>query len=507
VDLHFIQRLLGSGTAGDVESAVSSEADSLNRLGETARAGAAWISAASALQMALGLGSQILLARWLVPREFGLFALAISSAFVLTALAGAGIRTTVAQQNRKDLADIAPSALRLALAASISAAILLTAIAPLLASAFGEPSLTQLIFVLAVGLPIKAYADVAIPVLRVRFRFGTLAVASTIAAVAQYGASLSLAFSGFGAMALAVGGLVGVTTLSSVLLLSGSLGNWRRTPNSPSIKQTAALAAWPFAGEFAIHTTIRIDYLVLGLFAPTAVVGSYYFAFQLVARTAALLTAVSDAVLFPILSQIKGEPDRQIRGLFRAVSGFVGVAALGSALVVAAIPSFEQLVWQGKWIHAVFAIGILASVVPIQVAVTAPEQLLKARGQFRIWTGLLLLRSATVAAAITVTSAIWNPEASVAGITGVIVAAIVVGVAIEVAVLSRTLGFRVQRFWQVTLSICTPLVAIGWFGRWLAEVIDLGPTRSLLLASSVVLAACLALLAAAQRLGIGTTER
>lgn len=445
-------------------------------------------------QAAIAILAQILLALWLDAVDFGVFAFFLSTTFVFEIAAVAGVRTALTRQPRSAVDRLAPAAFRAGLMSSIAAAVALLILSPWLAALFGEPTLVPILAVGSLALPLRTYSTVAIPVLQARLEFRTVALATAGSSVVRYGVAIGLASIGLGAMSLALGIVIGVAVLSLGLVPATIAAIGRSPEPETSAIGVLRMSRSALLGDTAASAASRIDYLVLGLFAPTAVVGVYYFAFQLVARAGELLLGVSRNVLFPVFAQIGGDASRQLRGLRTAAGALAIVGGLGAALLIAVMPVAESVLWRGRWEVAMPAVALLAMALPVQIAVAVPEQLLKARGSFVAWTLLLLARSLGVAIAAILVGVVAGDALSPTLIAAYITAAIVIGGLAEIAALSKLLSFSLGEYWLTILPLGAWFVAVGWAGRLAGDGASADHLVSMLVAGGVVaVGACLAI--------------
>jgi len=457
---------------GPVESPDVPSASTPESLQSKTRRGGIWIGSSIAIQAGVGGIAQIMLGRWLSPYDFGLFALYISSAFLFAVLASGGIRTALTQKTSTELDELLVPALKTSMLLATGTAIALSLASPVFATIFGEPELAPIIIVGSLALPLRSYAIVAIPALQARFEFRHVAVSITVGALSHYVTALILASLGWGAMSLVIGAVVGATTLSLSLLPGTASLILGATPSAKTrMTDVRRMSRWPLLGDLATESSIRVDYFVLGLFAPTAVVGGYYFAYQLVSRAGELLLGVARNVLFPVLAQIQSDSARQIRGMYRAAAALAIATGAGAALLIAAMPGVEQLIWGGKWAVAVPAMALLATALPLQIAVTTSEQLLKAKGKFKQWTTILLLRASGVAITALTVGIVAGDTITATTIAGAIALYLIVEALLEMAILSRMLSFSLSRYWKTVIPLWIWFVGIGWLGAIIASAV------------------------------------
>ncbi|MBI5158415.1 MAG: oligosaccharide flippase family protein [Acidimicrobiia bacterium] len=465
--------------------------------------GALWIGGSLGIQIAVGVVAQVILAGLLTAHDFGLVALVMSISLITVSVSGFGISTLMAQRTPAEIGSLRAPVMRAGLWASAVCTLILAAIGPVAARLLDEPDLRWLLLVNASVLTLKPYTAVATAALQARLQFGRVAWSLLVSAVAHYVVSIVLAGAGVGAMSLVIGFQVNTVVFAAMLwVLSRDLDEIRPNPTI-STREAAGLARWPLTGEVAGEAVGRIDFLMLGIFVPTRVVGIYYFAYQLVLRLNALLTGVARTVLFPALSQIvTARDERQAAGVLRAGTLLALVGGAAAAALIASMSSLEAILWSGRWEDAVPAMMLLASVAPGQAAQAAVEQLVKARGHFRRWTGIIAVRAVWSAAVALVIGFVLGDGATATGVAVAIVVFAAIETVVEVVVVGRGVGIPVGRYWAITLPIWTALVAIGWGVVWVVSGSSLGPWMATISALGMVGLLSLAVAAIAWRAGV-----
>src|SRR4051794_29186704 len=179
--------------------------------------GAAWLGAAqvaSKLTVAL---TTIVLARLLVPEQFGLVALSLVLIVYADAVADAGVAQALIYLPRSRGSE------RAALLCSVLAGLGLVALgvagAPLIASFFGRADMTPLVQLLACSLLASALAAVPEALLRRDLLFHRISAATVLQTVASGAVSIGLAFAGGGAWSLVWGTVIGKATYALMLWL------------------------------------------------------------------------------------------------------------------------------------------------------------------------------------------------------------------------------------------------------------------------------------------------
>ncbi len=172
------------------------------------------------------------LVRALGPHEFGVFSLALSVSSIAIVLADFGIATAVSmftareRENPAELRRVTDAALRLKVIGSAVIAVALVLLAPVIASAYGEPGLTWPLRAVAASLFLESqlmlYTSVFGALLRVAVNTRVIFWESLVEATA----SISLVVLGLGAAGALLGRAVGyaVGLGLAMLLLSRAIG-------------------------------------------------------------------------------------------------------------------------------------------------------------------------------------------------------------------------------------------------------------------------------------------
>jgi PST family polysaccharide transporter len=447
-----------------------------------------WTGASIGIQGVVGLAAQVVLARFLTARDFGIFALVVAFSFLLGSLGNFGVRTMMSQRTAEQIDAELIAVYRMGLVAAVLSGIALAALGPVAAALMGESELGLLLPLSATTFVLRPYVAVGLPILQSRLRFREAALVLTGSTTMHYATAIALATAGFGAVSLVVGTQMLVLAQSGLLWWATGTGPIAaaRGPSSERLRDVARRARWPLLGEVATDASGRIDYLVLGFFVPTAVLGRYYFAFQLVARLHLLLVGVARNVLFPALSQLPDSRARQFAGVRRAGVLLVFAGSAAAAALIASIRSIEQLFWGGEWALAVGAMMYLASVAPLQAFGSVVEQLLKARGRFKRWTAVLFVRAVGIALVALAVGIVLGPDATASAIGLAVAAFLGVSALTETWIMARWLDFRITGLLRTVIPVWVVLVGWGWAVAAATSGLDLTAIASVLIEGLLV---------------------
>ncbi|MBS0180910.1 MAG: lipopolysaccharide biosynthesis protein [Nitrospira sp.] len=273
----------------------------------TLRAGVAQVSARGA-NFLLRLGSLMVLARLLDPKDFGLVGMVTAVTGVFSLFKDAGLsmatvqRTTISHEEVSNL-------FWLNMAVGVLLGCLSLAIAPILVSFYQEPRLFFVTAALGAGFLFNAAGVQHSALLQRQMRFVTLSVIETVALLTSIAVGLGMALSGFGYWAL-VGMSVTLPVASTICLWS--LCTW--VPGMPNrrtkIGSMVRFGSIATLNGLVVYVAYNMEKVLLGRFWGAEALGIYGRAYQLVSIPTESLNSATGGVLFAALSRLQHDPDR-----------------------------------------------------------------------------------------------------------------------------------------------------------------------------------------------------
>ncbi|MDR3450294.1 MAG: oligosaccharide flippase family protein [Alphaproteobacteria bacterium] len=353
----------------------------VDSIGKKSASGIMWTTALNIGGRALSnLISQLVLARVLLPEDFGVVGLAYTISGFFSVLTGFGIEQ-VFQQRRPRMHMWATQAFALSLGLATTVAVAMAVYAPIGARLYHNPEVTKLVWVVALSLPLSALGTVPTAQLKSLLRFKFLAVYSSIELIASQTLTVALALYGMGALSF-------VLPLPLAALIR-AIVFWRVAPMHLRPRRRArgwrrmmsrGVAAF---GVSIVNTSIgQGDYVTLGLIAPAPVVGIYYFAFKLAAQPVMLLAGNFMGVLRPALVAMSGDPTRQCNAALKT-GKLLGLLTAPLCLMQAAVAEpLLHLLFGERWNASIPLVQILSLGLSIDSVAWAAGAFLESRGQF-----------------------------------------------------------------------------------------------------------------------------
>lgn len=311
-------------------------------------AGVGWVTAAQFGRQALTLAISLLLARLLSPQEFGLVGMITVFTGFATLFGEMGLSAALIQREEVSEAHLS-SVFWLNLVVGVALTLLLSSLAPALATFYGEPRLVPLTRLIALTFSLAALSLVQLSLLRRTMNFRLLAGIELASSVGAGIVALGLAIAGWGVWSLAW-----QLVLTSVLT---ALLAWRSSPwrPQPHLERAAIGNLIGFSGNLLgfnllNYWTRNADNLLIGKFIGPDPLGLYARAYSLMLLPTTQVTNVLSRVMFPALSRVKDQPARAKRIYLQAVAAIALVTfPLMLGLFVVADP-FVAAVLGPKWL-------------------------------------------------------------------------------------------------------------------------------------------------------------
>jgi O-antigen/teichoic acid export membrane protein len=323
----------------------------------------------------------LILARLLVPEDFGLLAIAVSTIGIFLSLTDFGMIPALVQGERVEKKDY-DTAWTVGLTRASAISLLVAVGAPLIAEIFAEPRATPIIQVLALRPILDSLVSIKIADLTRNLNFRPLSIIKLGEALANSIVSILLART-LGVWALVAGVLAGSST-NLILSYIFAPHRPRISFDRSSAQSLIRFGRWIFITSLIAMAGTNILRIIISRTLGTAELGLYFLAAQLAFMPAEIASEVVGSVTFPLFSRLQSNLVQLTRA-FRA--SYVGMAALlfpVSALLIVLAPTFIQEVlgpeWEGtatilRIISLVTMIGLFGeAVVPVLKGVGRPDR-------------------------------------------------------------------------------------------------------------------------------------
>ena len=327
---------------------------------------------------ALSLVVFIVLARLLVPEDFGLVALAMVFVALAQLVVDQGLGDALIQR-REITADHVDTAFWVAVATGILLTVATILLAAPIAAAVGEPELASILQVLSITFVLSAFTSIPIALLSRELAFRLLAIRAVASIVGGGVVGIGMALAGLGAWSL-VGQQVAAAVLSVMTL-------WAATPWRPRLHVARAEFNELFSfGVRVVGSDIlgfvsrNADNLLIGVFLGPVPLGIYAVGYRILDTSQRMLINVARKVIFPAFARLQHDEARMARAYLRVTrsgSALIVPAYVGLAIVA---PELTVLLFGATWTESGPVASILFLSGPVLGAQAFSGSLLYAAG-------------------------------------------------------------------------------------------------------------------------------
>ncbi|HWY18959.1 MAG TPA: oligosaccharide flippase family protein [Solirubrobacteraceae bacterium] len=354
-----------------------------DELREAAAHGVRWATIARPVIEVIQLGSIIVLARLIVPAEFGRYAVAIIAQEVAYLIVAGGLSAALVQRKtlrREHLQSGMALGLILGL---VLTALTLVAAGLVVTPIFGTRT-ALFVRLLAPLCLVSALGTVPLATLRRRLAFGRLSVIEVLSTVARVAVCISLALAGLGGEALVLGMLAGALTMALATWVSAP-------PPAPRLHPTAAreLLEYGLPASLAAVSWVgfsNVDYAIIGARLGAFKTGLYFRSYTLAVQYQSKVGIVMGQVGFPVLARTSGAAElalmhrKMVRLLTIVMFPLLVLLAIGAPVLV-------PFMFGPRWTGAVVPTQILALGGASTLVINAAGTVLMATGRARALLG------------------------------------------------------------------------------------------------------------------------
>ncbi len=332
---------------------------------------------------AVQIATMVVLARFLVPAQFGIYAAAavvIALAQIFTDL---GIGPAVVHRDPLSR-QFLQSAFWLNAVSGVVLSLLALAIAWPMSRWYHYPQLTWVIPLAGLSFTVSL-STVGLAVLERQFRFRTIALSEFAAASLGSGSMIVIAVLHPSVFALAVGPVITAAALSVIVYV---VGDWRPSlttgADRRSLRALRGYSGFVSLFNLATYAARNSDDLFLGRYVSAASLGFYSRGYQLMLLPVQQVTAALARTLQPSYAAVRSDLGELQR---RYAWAEISAAAIGfpaTAIMCGLAPSAVPVVMGHQWDPMVSLFQILSLSIPAQVIVSVNGPLYTATGQVRL---------------------------------------------------------------------------------------------------------------------------
>lgn len=325
----------------------------------------------------------IVLARILLPEDFGVIAIVLTTFELIRVLANNGIGLTIVRATERDLAGTCATAFRLSLFVAAAMIAIQVAAGSIIAWYMGRPELAALLALLAASYVALPFTEVNYCRLLRAQQLKTIAAITAAQVLFDNVLTVALALAGWGIWAVIVPKLL-TAPLYAMLLRRAE--PWRPSFATPTLPLRPVLTfALPVLGsELLTALRFNLDKILVGAILGVYALGVYAFAFNAGLGLSLTFTAALSASLYPHFSELAHDRTGLIARFEQALKSSVLVVVLLILAQSFAAIFYVPIVFGEKWAFAAPIVAMLCASGLARPLFDASAQILRARGETHI---------------------------------------------------------------------------------------------------------------------------
>jgi teichuronic acid exporter len=333
---------------------------------------------------------QIILARLLLPSDYGIIAIVTIFIYIAGVFVQTGFHSALIQKKEIDSTDLS-SVFYLSLLIASMLYIILFFTAPLIAVYYNELQLTSIIRILSITLFFGAVSSIQNSIIARKMQFKKLFISSLIAVIISGTIGVVMAYMGYGIWALVAQQLINQILVTGILYFTVK---WRPQLLF-SLDRIKKL--FSFGSKLLIATLIDTVYneirgLIIGKMYNTQTLGYYNRGRQFPHMIVLNTNGAIQSVMFPVLSAEQNDKQRVKEIVRRSIAAstliifplMMGLAAVAEPLVIILLTE--------KWLPSVPFIQIFCASYALWPIHTANLQAINALGRSDIFLKLELVK-------------------------------------------------------------------------------------------------------------------
>lgn len=320
--------------------------------------GGAWVFAMRITNRGLGFIRTIILARLLVPEDFGLLGIAMIVVVTLEIFSQTGFQAALIQK-KENVESYLDTAWTISAVRGVLIFIILFFSAPMAASFFNLPQATLVIRIIAISSILTGLRNIGIIFFQKEFKFNKQFLFGFSSTLTDLVVSVALVFVLRNVWALVWGGLAGN---SIRLFMSYLLHPYRPRVRFEKVeaKKLFGFGRWILGSGVLLFLATQGADIFVGKMLGVTALGFYSLAFLLSNLPESEITHVISQVTFPAYSKMQDNIPR-LRESYLKVLQFTAVIAIPLACGIFILaPEFTKLFLGDKWLPMVPAMKVLA---------------------------------------------------------------------------------------------------------------------------------------------------
>lgn len=322
--------------------------------------GVRWTSIAALLKAVLQVVQVAILARLLMPEDFGLMAITLAVMAFLGIFADAGVSNAIIHfQNisREQLSSL----YWLNVSVSLALAVLLALASPWVAQWYSEPVLMHLLLLAALSMVVSSLAQQLRVNAQKELRFAQLAKVEMAAAMGGFVTAVVLAWMGAGVYALSLGALAAALVgcgLAWWILAQGWRPQWRM--HMGEIQSFLKFGGYMVGNNLANTFNAQIDILLGGRLLGAQAIGLYNVPKNLTLNVQMVINPIVTNVGLPVMAKVQHDMEQLKRVYLQTMRMTASVNFPIYVAIGLFAPEIVHFMLGGKWSDSIVLLQIFA---------------------------------------------------------------------------------------------------------------------------------------------------
>jgi O-antigen/teichoic acid export membrane protein len=333
--------------------------------------------------VAIRMGSSLILTRLLVPKDFGLMALFHSVNFVLWMLSDVGITQAVIMSKRGEEQKFLDTAFTLHVVRGFGLWAAMCALTWPLSIAFREPALLWVMPIASFATVLHGFQSPRVFLMRKQVKPLPLLKLDLVTQLSATAIGVGFAYAGYGVTSMLISWLaVGAIYTVGSYFLPGTSYRPKFGSEPESRQEIMHFGRWIFFSSCLTSVAQKGDQLLLGRLLGVTQLGTYNIALQLAELPENLTGNVINSVVYPTLSRVKNERPESFSDAFYHIRRWFDpliFVALGG--LVGMSHWLIDLLYDERYAPAAAALQVLAVRTGIQVLAILCESCFTAHGE------------------------------------------------------------------------------------------------------------------------------
>jgi O-antigen/teichoic acid export membrane protein len=329
-----------------------------NDLGRKSVRGFSFTFGVQALKFVVNIGATAVLARLLIPDDFGLVAMIVSLTGIASVFNDLGLSLAVVQRPHITHRE-SNCVFWIVVGAGLVIALIVALGGRLFALLLNDPRLALVSPVIALTFIFSALASQHQALLKRHMHFGTVAAIELFSGLGSYLIAIGLAFIGIGYWALV---LQRVLIFAFIAAASWVVCSWRPSLPAwePSVKNMIGFGGNLTGSNLLNYLCRNLDNILIGRFVGAAALGLYSKAYQLLLLPIWQINIPMQSAMLPALSRVQFEPQRFKQIYLKSIMAIVTVGMPFVVFMFVRADSIVLVALGRDWLGAVPLFRLLA---------------------------------------------------------------------------------------------------------------------------------------------------